>query len=312
MAAPVCGVQPGGAARGMPLPPPGRAAGRVTAGPQEARGGRAEPQRLDRTKAAFHRPPHRRAPNCLGEKFISERGAAFERAQRSVCGTRTAPAALGAAGGGRHCPLLAPGGCRGPYGTGTVRPSGARRARSPDPCSAPGICSPSIRALVFNQNSIRNMIPGDYIWRDLRYISCRRDRLQRSPGRAGGRDNLHLARLTFNKKGGKVIKNTSLKAPGGYLRACLSSIPKLPGPAKRPPPLGALPGRLRGFASRGRLRASRPRRAGMEPRGDPALRSSGRHPASPVAQEERPSRLSRTLRKGLILFITGPNPSNPT
>lgn len=238
MAAPVCGVQPGGAARGMPLPPPGRAAGRVTAGPQEARGGRAEPQRLDRTKAAFHRPPHRRAPNCLGEKFISERGAAFERAQRSVCGTRTAPAALGAAGGGRHCPLLAPGGCRGPYGTGTVRPSGARRARSPDPCSAPGICSPSIRALVFNQNSIRNMIPGDYIWRDLRYISCRRDRLQRSPGRAGGRDNLHLARLTFNKKGGKVIKNTSLKAPGGYLRACLSSIPSFPAPPSPRRPSG--------------------------------------------------------------------------
>lgn len=58
-------------------------------------------------------------------------------------------------------------------GTGTVRSSGARGSRSPSPCSAPGICSPSIRALVFNQNSIRNMIPGDYIWRDLRYVSCR-------------------------------------------------------------------------------------------------------------------------------------------
>lgn len=51
--------------------------------------------------------------------------------------------------------------------------------------SAPGISSPSVPAVVFNQNSIRNMIPEDYILRDLRYISCRPDRLQGSPGRAG-------------------------------------------------------------------------------------------------------------------------------
>lgn len=51
--------------------------------------------------------------------------------------------------------------------------------------SAPGISSPSVPAVVFNQNSIRNMIPEDYILSDLRYISRRPDRLQGSPGRAG-------------------------------------------------------------------------------------------------------------------------------